>query len=74
MLICIGGGMRDSLFIVCKFNTFFREECELRNKNVICLLIFVDRSIKLGVFLLISLSFRISKLPHSYNFAVDYIF
>ena len=52
-MYCTKASMASFIFMVCKFNTFFRGNWELRNKNVICLLIFVDWCINEVHFLLI---------------------
>ena len=52
-MYCTKASMASFIFIVCKFSTFFRGNWELRSKNVICLLIFVDWCINEVHFLLI---------------------
>ena len=52
-MYCTNASMASFIFMVCKFNTFFRGNWELRSKNVICLLIFVDWYINEVHFLLI---------------------
>ena len=52
-MYCTKASMASFIFMVCKFNNFFRGNWELRNKNVICLLIFVDWCINEVHFLLI---------------------